>query len=155
MSGLELSAGDRLDILQLGSIYAWGIDHHDSDVFALVFTDDPVVRYGPDTVLRGHEQFRRYVHEFHAMHDSTQHFIANHWILPQEDHVLCRSYVILTMALKDYPGGGIFQAGAYYIDRVVQTQAGWRIAERDAHGFWMNGNQTLSHLGQQAVKHLL
>ena len=155
MSTITLSAEDRLDISQLGSIYAWGIDHRESEVFSLVFAEEFIVRYSETTVLRGFEQFRRYVHEYHAMHDATQHFIANHWILPREDEVLCHSYVILTMALADYPGGGIFQAGAYYNDRVVRTGSGWRIAERDAHGLWSNGNRALSDLGQQAVKHLL
>ena len=36
---MELSALDRLEIIELQSIYAWGIDGRDSSVFARAFSD--------------------------------------------------------------------------------------------------------------------
>jgi hypothetical protein len=154
MTVIRLSADERLDILELLGKYAWGIDHHDDDLLLQAFTDDPRVRYGT-TNLRGHEQLLRWVHDYHAMHDSTQHFIAGQWITPREEDVLCRSYYIVTFTMKDSEGD-VFQAGGSYTDRVVKTRLGWRISEHDAaEGFWTDGNQKIAERGLIGVAQLI
>jgi hypothetical protein len=152
---INLTERDRLDIAELGSIYAWAIDQREHDLFHRVFTDDALVTYPRGVGLRGLEQYKRYVREFHAMHDGTQHFIANHWLEPMEDHVRAHSYAILTIKMLDQPGGEIFRGGAKYTDRVVRTDAGWRIAERHAESMWRGDNLDIIEAGHSAVQHLL
>lgn len=152
---ITLTEHDRLDIVELGSIYACAIDEREPALFDRVFTNDALVTYPRGVGLRGLEQYKRYVHEFHAMHDGTQHFIANHLLTPMEDHVNVRSYAILTIKMLDQPGGDTFHGGAKYTDRVVRTDAGWRIAERHAESMWRGGNLDIIEAGHSAVQHLL
>ena len=151
---IALTTDDRLEIAELSSIYAWAIDQRESDLFKRVFTDDAVITYPGGVVLRGLDNYVRYVHTFHSMHDSTQHFIANHWPTALSDHVASRSYVILTINMRNHPGGDICRGGAFYTDRVIRTEAGWRIAERNAHGMWVSGNQGILQASSDAVKDL-
>ena len=152
---ISLTERDRLDIAELGSIYAWAIDNREPALFDHVFTQDALVTYPRGVGLRGLEQYKRYVREFHAMHDGTQHLIANHWLTPMEDHVMARSYAILTIKMIDQPGGEIFRGGAKYTDRVVRTDGGWRIAERHADSMWRGDNLDIIEAGHSAVQHLL
>jgi hypothetical protein len=66
-----------------------------------------------------------------------------------------RSYVILSVLWKGCPGGDLFQGGAYYVDRVVRTDAGWRIATRSANRIWQGGNMEILLSGRrEADAHL-
>jgi hypothetical protein len=152
---IKLTTEDRLDIIELQSIYAWGIDGKEGHLFARAFTEDIVATYPAGVTIRGLELFTRYMDAFHEPFDGTHHFIANHWIVPGEEDVTFRSYVTLTMTRKDMPGGDVFSGGGYYIDRVVPTEAGWRIAARDTRNIWRAGNQDIIALGREAVAHLL
>jgi hypothetical protein len=148
---IELTERDRIEIVELQSIYAWAIDAKDSGLFALVFTDDVEARYPAAEPIRGLEAFTRYMDAFHEPLDGTQHLIANHWLVPDEDAVAYRSYVVATMIAKGCPGGDVFRGGGYYVDRVVPTDAGWRIASRDVRNIWRDGNQNVLAIGREAT----
>ena len=149
---IELTAADRLDIIELQSIYAWALDHRDPDLFARAFAEDVEVSYPGGVMLQGRETFVRFVLSFHEAHDATHHFIANHWLSPQDDAVEMRSYVILSVLWAGTPGGDLFQGGAQYVDRVVRTGEGWRIASRIATNVWKRGNQEILESGRRDAK---
>ena len=151
----RLTELDRLEIAELGSIYAWAIDNREPDLFHRVFTDDALVTYPWGAGLRGLERYRQYVDAFHAMHDGTQHFIANLWLAPADGHVVARSYAVLTVHMRNQPGGDLFRGGARYTDRVVRTDAGWRIAVRHVESMWHEGNSAIIKASYAAVEHLM
>lgn len=152
---IELTAQDRLDIIELQSIFAWALDHREPELFPLAFTEDFEATYPGGAGMRGRDAFARFVLGYHEIHDATQHHIANHWLLPERDAVVMRSYVILTVLWRGCPGGDVFQGGAHYVDRVVRTDAGWRIAARTAERLWQSGNVAILEAGREdAVKRI-
>ncbi len=146
---IELTEQDRLDIIELQSIFAWALDSKDHELFARAFTDDFEASYPGGATIRGRDAFAEFVLAVHESHDATQHLIANHWLIPEDDAVIMRSYVILSVLWKGCPGGDLFQGGAYYVDRVVRTDAGWRIASRSAHRVWQSGNMEILLSGRR------
>jgi hypothetical protein len=148
---LSLTALDRLEIIELQSIYAWGIDKKDGSVFRLAFSDDIETDYGHLGRMRGLDFFTRWMDAFHAPFDATQHLIANFWVLPDGDEVLLRSYVIATLVCRGTPGGDELRGGGHYVDRVVRTDAGWRIRSRQVTNFWRDGNLEIFEAGKRAV----
>ncbi|MBF6619051.1 MAG: nuclear transport factor 2 family protein [Patulibacter sp.] len=149
-----LTAADRLEIIELQSIYAWAIDQKQFDLLPQAFTDDAVVRYPLAAPVRGVAALARYVEAFHASHDGTQHLIANPWIVADGDDVIFRSYVTVTMKIADFPGGEHLRGGGYYVDRVVRTDAGWRVADRDVQNVWRDGNMDVVTESRAAVARL-
>ena len=152
---IELTPQDRLDIIELQSIFAWALDNKDRELFARAFTDDLVAGYPGGATLEGRETFVDFVLAVHERHDATQHFIANHWLTPEDDAVIMRSYIILSVLWTGCPGGDLFQGGAYYVDRVVRTDAGWRIANRSANRIWQSGNMEILLSGRREADTLL
>lgn len=148
----DLTAQDRLDIVELQSIFAWAVDQRDPELFQLAFTEDFEATYPAGAVIRGRDAFVRFVLGYHEIHDASQHFVANHWLLPEADAVTMRSYVIVTAAWRDCPGGDTFHGGAYYVDRVVPTGEGWRIAARTAQRVWQSGNVEILEAGRRHLQ---
>src|SRR5690349_5289240 len=99
-----LTAADRLEIIELQSIYAWAIDQKQSELLSQAFTPDAVVRYPLAEPVVGVDALARYVEAFHAPHDGTQHLIANPWVVADGDDAIFRSYVTVTMRITDFPG---------------------------------------------------
>ena len=150
----ELTARDRLEIVELQSIYAWGIDMKDGSVFGQAFAEDIETDYGHLGKMKGIDFFTRWMDAFHAPFDSTQHLISNHWLIPDGDEVVYRSYVIANMVCKGAPGGDHLSGGGWYRDQVVRTDAGWRIGSREVTNMWRTGNVRILDLGKEAVAHL-
>jgi hypothetical protein len=151
---IELTALDRLDIIELQSIYAWGIDMKEGSKFALAFAEDIETDYGHLGRMKGLDFFTRWMDTFHAPFDATQHLISNHWLTVEGDEVVYRSYVIANMVCKGAPGGDHMGGGGWYQDRVVRTDAGWRIRSRDVKNIWRTGNVGILEIGKQAVASL-
>ena len=145
---IELTSQDRLDIIELQSIFAWALDTKDPELFSRAFTEDLEAQY-PGGANPGRRAFAQFTLAVHESHDATQHFIANHRLIPEDDAVIMRSYVILSVLWTGCPGGDLFQGGAYYVDRVVRTDDGWRIAARSAHRVWQNGNMEILLAGRR------
>jgi hypothetical protein len=146
-----LTALDRLEIIELQSIYAWGIDGRDGSAFSLAFTDDIETEYGYVGRHRGLEFFTRWMDAFHAPFDATQHLISNHALTVDGEDVVYRSYVVANIALKGAPGGDHLSGGGYYTDRVARTGAGWRIRARTVKNLWRTGNVGILDVGKEAV----
>ena len=151
---MELTPQDRLDIIELQSFYAYGIDHKESHLISKAFTDDIELEYPLFGKLKGLEFLTRWLEVFHSPFDSTQHFIGNHLLEVDGDEVRYRSYVIANMHLDGAPGGDHMSGGGWYDDRVVRTDAGWRIRDRNVTNWWRTGNVGLLEIGREATKPL-
>ena len=150
----ELSALDRLQIMELQSAYAWAIDGRAADEFAHVFTADVDANYIEFVRLTGVNGVARWMEAFHAPFDSSQHLISNHWLRVDGSRVIYRSYVQVRLMLSGYPGGEMLSSGAYYLDRVARTDSGWRISAREVRNMWRTGNRELIEIGRQAANTL-
>jgi len=148
---IELTPLDRLEIIELQSIYAWGIDGKDGSLFAQAFTEDIETDYGHLGKMQGLDFFTRWMDAFHSPFDTTHHLIANPWVAVEGDGVVFRSYVIANMVCKGCPGGDLLSGGGHYVDRVVRTDAGWRIRSREVTNHWRSGNLEIFEVGKEAL----
>ena len=151
---MELTALDRLELMELQSIYAWAIDGKDGEQLALAFAENLEAEYTNLGRMQGLGLFIRWMDAFHRPFDATQHLISNFRFAGDGDELVMRSYVIAHLVKKGHPGGDIFNGGGYYVDRAVRTDAGWRIRSRDVVSFWRGGNPTVIELGEEAVANL-
>jgi hypothetical protein len=149
-----LSALDRLEIIELQSIYAWAIDGNAPEEFAQVFTADVDANYAEFVQLRGLPSVTRWLEAFHAPLDASQHIIANHHLSVGPTSVIMRSYVNVRLVRKGHPGGDLLSSGGRYLDQVVRTDAGWRISAREVRNMWRTGNHGIIDLGRDAVANL-
>lgn len=148
---IELTALDRLEIMELQSVYGWAIDGRAPECFARVFTPDVDGNYSEFVRLSGVEAVARWMQAFHAPFDSSQHLISNHWLEVDGSEVVYRSYVQVRLMLRGHRGGDILSTGAYYLDRVTRLCSGWRISSREVRNMWRTGNHELIELGRRAA----
>jgi len=63
-----------------------------------------------------------------------------------------QSYFVATIVCSGTNGGDVFSAGGYYVDRVVRTDASWRIRSREPTSTWRAGNPRVLDVGKEAIK---
>ena len=81
----ELTTSDRLDIIDVMSSYAKGIDKKDFDFYEKIFSEDvevniiydPNFRSGGQVTLNGKEEWVSYVKEAVSKYQSSQHMLGN------------------------------------------------------------------------------
>ncbi|SFS10385.1 nuclear transport factor 2 family protein [Sphingomonas jatrophae] len=127
MSTLQTVA-DRIDIADLMARYARAVDRCDAALFDTVWAPGAIVDYG-----EGPEDAAQWslglLGRLRAM-ERTQHALSNSLVDLAGDHAsaetMCTAYHQLTV------DGQAQQmiVGGRYLDRLVRTREGWRIAER-------------------------
>ena len=71
----------------------------------------------------------------------TMHFISNSTVRLGGDTAQSRTYVINPMGFPKPDGSlQLFTVGAYYVDKLVRTDDGWRIAERVEEQAYLEGS---------------
>ncbi|MCX6386165.1 MAG: nuclear transport factor 2 family protein [Solirubrobacterales bacterium] len=53
---------------------------------------------------------------------------------------------------KGAEGGDHYLVGGHYVDRLVRTADGWRIAHRTLHATWMEGNASVFAAAAERLK---
>jgi hypothetical protein len=69
----------------------------------------------------------------------TQHVITNHEFVVEGDRANGYCYLVAQHWRTDLPGE-LYMIGGRYDEAYVKTEAGWRVARRDAHQMWAQGN---------------
>lgn len=120
---------DRLDIIELSSRYAWGIDTVDRNLLARTFTPDAVAEYigvGENPLdlnvrLEGFEKIYGWLHDSLGHREGWKglpwHFVENHLVELNGD----------TATMKFYMHNRPMAAGGIYTINAVRTSEGWRI----------------------------
>lgn len=123
---------DRTRIQDLLTRYTVAIDTKDWKLLDSCFTPDAHVDYSASGGAKGpYPEVRKWLEKALASFPMTQHFISNISVTIEGDEARSRTYLINPMGLPKEGGGlNIFTVGAYYNDRLVYTDEGWRIAER-------------------------
>ena len=123
---------DHIEITQLLYRYAPAIDNRDFGSLASLFTSDATIHYAVAGGTRllvpaAVEWLRQALQMFRV----TQHALSNPQIELDGDTARALTYVIATHVQVGLDGTEVYAVmhGAYS-DRLVRTDAGWRISER-------------------------
>jgi hypothetical protein len=110
--------------------YATAIDTRQLELLRDVFTPDGTEEFRRQGhTARGVDAIIEFIAERIAGWTATQHAISN--IVVEGER--CSCYFV---AVHVRPGGGLFEVGGAYYDRLVETPAGPRIAERVLEPIW-------------------
>jgi hypothetical protein len=126
----ELS--DRLEINDLLIRYTRAIDTRDFELLDSCFLPDAAVDYTTSGGIKGrYPEVRSWLEKALAPFPAMMHFVGNGTVELDGDQARTRTYVVNPMGVpKD---GGVhhaFTVYAHYVDKLVRTPEGWRIAER-------------------------
>ncbi|MBW2242018.1 MAG: nuclear transport factor 2 family protein [Deltaproteobacteria bacterium] len=124
---------DRLEIDDLLTRYATGVDRKDWDLWESCFTADAVIDYTAFGGIRGGVgEVREWLEKTMVMFSMSQHMILNKEIEISGDSATSRAGFYNPMALPIDGGENrlLFFEGGYYLDQLVRTAEGWKIRER-------------------------
>jgi ketosteroid isomerase-like protein len=123
-------AVDEVAITAAVQRYALAIDAFDWDALTNVFTVDAVARYHQHPPVVGNAAIASFLRERVGPSTWHQHFISITDINRDGDRAKTTSAFIAHSINPTRPGKIRLTLGSY-IDVLVRTDAGWRIAERD------------------------
>ena len=123
---------DRLEINNLLIDYCSAVDAKSFADFDRIFTPDALIDYTALGGIRGSvAEIKEYLGRVMPHFGATQHLIANSRVWVEGDTARARTMCHNPMEIP-LPGSGTQIAfyGLWYVDRLVRTAQGWRIAER-------------------------
>lgn len=132
---------DRLEIQQLMVRYARAIDTRDYPLLDTCFVPDAHVDYTQSGGTKGaYPEVRAWLEKALAPFATMMHMVGNTTLELDGDEANSRTYVINPMGFPN-PDGTLhmFTVGAHYVDKLVRTGDGWRIAERIEEAVYMDG----------------
>jgi hypothetical protein len=140
LSTQEIS--DRIEINDLLTRYTVAIDTKDWKLLDTCFTPDAQLDYTQTGGIKGaYPEVRAWLEKALAAFPVTVHFISNSTVNLDGDKASTRTYVINPMGFpKDDGSLHMFTVGGYYVDELVRTPDGWRIATRLEESAYMDGS---------------
>jgi 3-phenylpropionate/cinnamic acid dioxygenase small subunit len=132
---------DRIEINDLLIRYSKAIDQKDWKLLDTVFTPDAEVDYVSSGGIKGsYPEARAWLEKALAIFPVTVHYVTNSEVTLSGDRATARTAVYNPMFFKN-PDGTLhhFAVGAYYVDELVRTKGGWRIAKRREDQAFMEG----------------
>ena len=146
--------GDRLqDLLDRDAIrhiqirYAWSLDNLRWEALHEIFTPDAVADFRGE-VFEGVEAIAAKCASSLEPLDGAQHMNGTHWAQVDGDEAIAGCYFRATKYIADVPGGSTFTVGGKYIDQMVRTPDGWRIAHRLLDPTFTDGNPEVETIAQ-------
>jgi hypothetical protein len=124
---------DRLEIDDLLTRYATGVDRKDWDLWETCFTPDAHIDYRAfGGTSGGVKEVRAWLEKTMAMFETSQHMVINREVAIEGDTATCRSgfYNPMTLARPGDAPPLLWFDGGYYCDELVRTPEGWRIQRR-------------------------
>lgn len=123
---------DRLEIQQLHADYSDAIDRRNWDALDRVFTPDAHIDYTAMGGIKGaYPVIKTWLAETLARFPHYYHLVSNLQLTIDGDSANSRIVCFNPMVLQP-PGqtATVMFFGLWYLDRLVRTDQGWRIAER-------------------------
>jgi 3-phenylpropionate/cinnamic acid dioxygenase small subunit len=134
---------DRLEINDLLVRYTHAIDSSNWDLLDSVFTPDAQIDYTAAGGAKGdYPVIKEWLAKALGNFSYTMHFIGNTKVEFEAGGQSARSrtYCINPMGFTNADGSSnAFNCYVHYVDRLVRTDAGWRIAERTETDYYMDG----------------
>lgn len=144
LSGSDVSRLiDKQQITEICYRYGLALDTRDWALLRSCFTADVVGHYGrPDPYL-GYEAIELLCRTTIESLSVTQHLIGNVLIELDGDVARCSCYLQAQHVGRGDADGEQFIFAGRYLDHLVRTVDGWRIAERRLTPMWSSGNASL------------
>lgn len=132
---------DRIEIQDLLTRYTVALDQKDWAKLDTCFTPDADVDYTSTGGTQGKwPEVRKWLEMAMSPFPMTMHFISNTTVELDGDRAHTRTYVINPMGFQNPDGSlHLFTVGATYVDDLVRTPDGWRIAKRYEEQAFMDG----------------
>lgn len=132
---------DRIEINDLLVRYTRCIDTKDWNRLDTCFTPDAHVDYTQSGGTKGkYPDVRAWLEKALAPFPMTVHYITNSAVELDGDRASARTAVYNPMGYGKKDGSlHMFTVGAYYVDELVRTPEGWRIARRVEEAAFMEG----------------
>jgi ketosteroid isomerase-like protein len=146
MSDLQTLLDDH-EIRHLAFRYCRALDTKDWALLDDVFVPDATAQLGSPAVLEGIEAIRTRIRTALEHLDESQHLVGNHEIAVDGDTGTHRCYLQAQHIRAAADGGPNWMVAGRYEDRLVRTDAGWRIAHRTLTVMWTDGNVGVAHPG--------
>ncbi|MBS0503348.1 MAG: nuclear transport factor 2 family protein [Proteobacteria bacterium] len=136
---MEMRAlSDIVEIQQLLAAYVFAIDAKDFDALDRVFTPDATFDYSVTGGETGdYAKIKPWLKKALAPFPVTQHLIGLPLIRLNGDTATARTMLFNPMQLGRPGGDHLFFVGATYVDDLVRTPEGWRIARRAEADPWV------------------
>ncbi len=140
LSQQEIS--DRIEIGDLLVRYTRAIDTKDWKLLDSVFLPDAHVDYRSSGGIAGaYPEVRAWLEKALAAFPAMMHMIGNTTVELDGDAARTRTYVINPMGFPKEDGGlHVFTVAAHYVDELVRTTDGWRIARRVEEQVLLDGS---------------
>ncbi len=132
---------DRIEIQDLLVRYTRAIDEKDWGLLDQCFIPDAQLDYRSSGGVQGaYPEVRAWLEKALAPFPMTVHYITNSEVQLDGDRATARTAVLNPMGFGN-PDGSLhqFTVGAYYVDELVRTPEGWRIASRREDQAFMEG----------------
>jgi hypothetical protein len=139
---------DKQAIADVLHRYGYALDGRDWALLRTCFLPDVVGYYGGDP-LRGYDAVEQLCRTTLEPMSVSQHLIGNVYVTVDGDTADATCYLHAQHVLPDTPGGDQFIFAGRYLDKLVRTPEGWRIAERTLEAMWTAGNAAV--LGRPAA----
>ena len=121
---------DRIELMDVMSKYAKGVDERDMALYRSVFADDvEVVGFGPN-VYRGIDAWAAFVETALAQYGATQHMLGPQLATVDGDTAHCRTDVQALHYLKDKPATTL-TLWATYVTDMKRIGGQWKIARHE------------------------
>ena len=132
----ELTTSDRLDIIDVMSSYAKGIDTKDFDFYEKIFSEDvevniiydPNFRSGEQVVLNGKEDWISYVKEAVGKYKSSQHMLGNPLISFEDGIAKVRTDIQATHYYKEGADKKSTLWG-HYVTHMKKIDGSWKVVK--------------------------
>ena len=132
----ELTISDRLDIIDVMSSYAKGIDTKDFDFYATIFSEDvevniiydPNFRSGDQVTLNGKEEWISYVKGAVSKYQSSQHMLGNPLISYEDGIAKVRTDIQATHYYKEGADKKSTLWG-HYVTHMKKIDGSWKVTK--------------------------
>lgn len=133
---------DRIEINDLLIRYTRAIDQKDWNLLDTCFLPDAQVDYVSSGGIAGkYPEVRKWLEMALAAFPTTVHYVTNSSVDLKGDRAAARTAVYNPMVFHNPDGSPhIFNVGAYYVDELVRTPEGWRIAKRTEEQAFLDGS---------------
>jgi 3-phenylpropionate/cinnamic acid dioxygenase small subunit len=142
MSYTHEQVADKLEITDTLCRYATALDTRDGELLNEVFVEDAVFEIGAGVGhYEGVTAIADVVTLFLGGLEASQHILTNFVIELEGDEASSSCYLHAQHYMPDQrTGGNTLEIGGTYHDKLVRTEAGWRIRERELKVTWTEGN---------------
>jgi hypothetical protein len=129
---------DRIEIDDLITTYTRAIDTGNWDLLDEVFTPDAHVDYTATGGTKGtYPEMKQWLADTLPMFSARQHFVCQKEVTLHGDEAEVRAYLLNPMILPQADGSSFhMDIGAYYLHKLIRTEAGWRSRELSEEFVW-------------------